>query len=114
MTYAPLQRINEISTASLEKILVDLFSDKEFISFQGNEIYKIFQNAFETYTINESTMLRYTDRKKKKDKINALLQTIKWQQIENSVKNLNLWFPKKALQKSGLSRLQNPKKQIKY
>ncbi len=78
-TYAPLQRINEISTASLEKILVDLFSDKEFISFQGNEIYKIFQNAFKTYTINESTMLRYTDRKKKKkkDKINALLQTIK-------------------------------------
>ncbi len=76
VSHAPLQNINKIPVATLEKILVDLFSDKEFISFQGSEIYTIFQNALDAYTINESAMLRYADRKKRKEKIRCLLKTI--------------------------------------
>jgi len=45
--------------ASLEKILIDLATDKEFFPFQGNEIHSIYDSAFEKYTINESAMLRY-------------------------------------------------------
>ena len=66
-------------TITLEKILIDLFSDKEYVSFQGGEIYSIFSNAIELYTVNERALLRYTSRKKKKDKIRGLLNTIKRQ-----------------------------------
>lgn len=79
VSQAPLQEMHKIPVATLEKILVDLFSDKEFISFQGSEIYTIFENALDAYTVNESAMLRYADRKKKKEKIQSLLKTIKRQ-----------------------------------
>lgn len=79
VSHAPLQEMHKIPVATLEKILVDLFSNKEFISFQGSEIYTIFENALDAYTVNESAMLRYADRKKKKEKIQSLLKTIKRQ-----------------------------------
>jgi len=79
VSHAPLRETNDIQTVSLEKMLVDLFSDKEFVSFQGSEIYSIFNNAIELYTVNESTLLRYASRKKKRDKIQNLLNTIKRQ-----------------------------------
>ena len=79
ISHAPLHEINNMPTITLEKILVDLFSDKEFVSFQGSEIYSIFSNAIELYTVNESALLRYASRKKEKDKIQDLLNTIKRQ-----------------------------------
>jgi len=66
-------------TITLEKILIDLFSDKEYVSFQGGEIYSTFSNAIELYTVNERALLRYTSQKKKKNKIRGLLNTIKRQ-----------------------------------
>lgn len=58
------------------KKLVDLCTDKEFISFQGNEIYHIYENAFEAYTVNQQTMLRYAGRKSKREEIEKILKTI--------------------------------------
>lgn len=78
VTESPINR-NKINTAKLEKILVDLYCDKEFISFQGNERFHIFSNAFNRYTINESTLLRYANRKEKKDEITKLINSIKRQ-----------------------------------
>ena len=76
VTESPIAKIEDVYVASLEKILVDLYSDKEFISFQGNEIYHIFERAFEAYTINEQTMLRYAGRKTKREEIETILKTI--------------------------------------
>lgn len=76
VTEAPINH-NKIKTAKLEKILVDLFCDKEFISFQSNEISHIFSNAFNNYTINESKLLRYANRKQKKEEIKKLIDSIK-------------------------------------
>jgi len=59
-----------------KKMLVDLCTDKEFVSFQGNEIYHIYENAFEAYTINEQTMLRYAGRKAKIEEVETVLKTI--------------------------------------
>jgi hypothetical protein len=73
VTGAPLQSVENIPTISLEKLLVDLYTDKEFISFQGTEINAIYDSAFRTYTINKSKLLRYASRKEKRDKINNLL-----------------------------------------
>ena len=69
ITEAPIQKTRKIHTATLEKILVDLAVDKEFMSFQGSEIYAIFESAMEKYTINQNTLLRYAARKNKKEEI---------------------------------------------
>jgi hypothetical protein len=66
ITKAPVQTIDKIPTAPLEKILVDIFSDKDlFITFQGSELDMIFQTAFEKYTINKSKLFRYAKRRGK-------------------------------------------------
>ena len=79
VSHSPLQNKEQIKIATLEKILVDLATDKEFFPFQGNEIFTIYENAFEKFTINESSMLRYAARKEKRDKIKEIINTIKRQ-----------------------------------
>jgi hypothetical protein len=70
---APIQFVNQIPTAPLEKILVDIFCDKDlFITFQGSELDMIFQTAFEKYTINKSKLLRYAKRRGKNEIIEYL------------------------------------------
>lgn len=76
---APIDTQGQIPVASLEKILVDLATDKEFFPFQGNEIFSIYENAFNKYTINESSMLRYAARKEKRDKIRVVIDSTKRQ-----------------------------------
>jgi hypothetical protein len=76
VTDSPILKNENTYTASLEKMLVDLAVDKEFISFQGNEIYHIYQNAFERYTVNQQTMLRYAGRKNKREEIENIIETI--------------------------------------
>lgn len=68
VTEAPIQNIQNINTTSLEKMLVDLFVDTElFSALQGTERSIIFKTAFERYTINFDKMLRYADRRRKKE-----------------------------------------------
>lgn len=76
VTDSPIQKNESIYVATLEKILVDLCTDKEFISFQGNEIYHIYENALSAYTVNQQTMLRYAGRKTKREKVETVLRTI--------------------------------------
>ena len=77
VSHAPIDIHEQIPVASLEKILVDLATDKEFFPFQGNEVFTIYENAFDKYTINESSMLRYAARKEKRDKVQEIIRTIK-------------------------------------
>lgn len=70
---APYREVRNIPVATLEKMLVDLFSDDEFTYLQGNELTVIFKNAFEKYTINENKMFRYADRKRKKEALRKML-----------------------------------------
>jgi hypothetical protein len=80
---APTQNIKEVETATIEKILVDIFCDDViFYAQQGAEKRTIFKEAFTKYTINQSKMLRYADRRRKKEELNQFIQTISnlWQQ----------------------------------
>ena len=80
---APTQNINKVKTATLEKILVDIFCDDViFSAHQGAEMRTIFKEAFTKYTINQSKMLRYADRRRKKEELNQFVKTISnlWQQ----------------------------------
>jgi hypothetical protein len=74
---SPLQTIKNIPTSSLEKLLVDLYCDKNMFYFlHGNELVHVYQNAFEKYTINRSKLLRYANRRQKKIQIDELIESI--------------------------------------
>ena len=74
---SPLQEVEGVTTPTLEKILVDLFCDTDlFVTYQGVERRRIFEEAFSRYTINEKMMLRYADRRKRKDKLSEYLDEL--------------------------------------
>lgn len=75
---APLQTINRINSPSIEKMLVDIFCDEViFAAQQGSEMRTIFQEAFSKYAINENRMLRYADRRGKKDSFSEYLNSFR-------------------------------------
>jgi predicted transcriptional regulator len=78
---APTQKVNNITTISLEKMLVDIFCDETIFSAeQGNEKATIFTEAFNKYTINNSKLLRYAARRTNRKELDKFL-------IELKVKN---------------------------
>lgn len=82
VTEAPTLNINGVETASIEKMLVDIFCDDVIFSAQqGSEMRTIFKNAFDKYTFNQNKMLRYADRRSKKEELNQFVKTISnlWQ-----------------------------------
>jgi hypothetical protein len=65
---SPTQLVNGITTISIEKLLVDIFCDVIIFSAQqGSEMRTIFNEAFSKYTVNQSKMLRYANRRRKKE-----------------------------------------------
>ena len=72
---APTQQIGKICTVSIEKMLVDIFCDETLFSAQqGAEMRTIFNEALSKYTINQNKMLRYADRRKRKNDFNNYLK----------------------------------------
>ena len=76
VSQSPLLYLKEIPTSKLEKILVDVFADKEFFyPYQGNEQIILFQNAFARYRLSLKTLYRYAQRRKCRPQLEAYLQT---------------------------------------
>lgn len=74
---APLLSVGGINTATIEKMLVDIFCDDVvFSAQQGSEMRTIFKAAFSKYTINQSKMLRYANRRGKKKSLDKFINTI--------------------------------------
>ncbi len=77
ITEAPIKEIEGISIPTLEKILVDLISEKElFIPFQGTEITNIYSEALLKYSINFDKLIRYSRRRNKENEVKSLLDQI--------------------------------------
>lgn len=75
ITEAPLEEINGIKTATLEKVLVDICSNEIlFSSQQGAELSRIYETAFEKYTISETKLLRYARRRNRKEVVEQLIK----------------------------------------
>jgi hypothetical protein len=72
---APIQRYQSVPTVTLEKMLVDLFTDNEFEYLQGQELLRIYQNAWERYSVNKSKLLRYAARKGQRKVLQSYLET---------------------------------------
>jgi hypothetical protein len=70
-----LPQENNVRTANLEKILVDLICDEDIYGqYQGAELQNIYQNATESYAVNYSQMLKYAAARKKKVEVMEMLQ----------------------------------------
>lgn len=77
VTEAPVQKKSDVKTTTIEKLLVDVFCDITiFDAQQGAEKDRIFNEAFEKYTVNENKMLRYADRRRKKIEFLDYINTI--------------------------------------
>jgi hypothetical protein len=76
VSQSPKRKLNGLTTPRLEKILVDIFADPElFFVFQGDELARIYENAFGLYWISEKTMFRYAGRRKVEAKLKEFIQT---------------------------------------
>jgi len=74
---SPVQNVNRVNTNSLEKILVDIFCDEDiFAAQQGTEMRIIFEEAFTKYALNQNRMLRYADRRRRKESFSKYLNSV--------------------------------------
>lgn len=63
---SPLQNVNNVQTTTLEKLIVDLYSDKKlFAVFQGSELAHIINTAYNRYAIDFTTLFHYANRRRK-------------------------------------------------
>lgn len=70
ISQSPTQVVSDVHTTTIEKILVDIFSDNVvFAPFQGNEMRNIFVTAMQKYTVNISTLKRYAFRRGKQEEL---------------------------------------------
>lgn len=70
---APLQKVSGVPMPTLEKLLVDILRDVDFFYLQGSESHRIIENAFTSYTTNQSRLLRYANRRKVKEELSSIL-----------------------------------------
>lgn len=78
VTRAPIIKIEEkkttIPTATLEKIMVDLFADENLFHFyQGSELIYIFERILNHYSINLTKLFSYAKRRKKEQEIKQFI-----------------------------------------
>ena len=70
-----LPQEENVRTANLEKLLVDLVCDEDvYGQYQGEELLNIYHNSTESYAINYSQMLKYAAARKKKGSVLEILQ----------------------------------------
>ncbi|KIA92296.1 hypothetical protein OC25_17610 [Pedobacter kyungheensis] len=63
---SPIQTIKKIPTVTLEKIIVDIFTDKQlFSTYQGSELANIINAAYSKYQIDFTRLFSYAKRRRK-------------------------------------------------
>ena len=76
ITEAPVQEVDSVTTTTLEKMLVDIFCDGDiYAAQQGAEMRIIYNEAFRKYSINADRLLRYAQRRNRKEEILKYLKT---------------------------------------
>ncbi len=73
---APVYQENGIPVPTIEKLMVDRISDKEYRKPSLQDSIQMFQRTMEGYTVNTSRLTRYAARKGKKDEVNEILSKI--------------------------------------
>lgn len=77
LSRSPVQLIEGVKVPALEKILVDLYCDRQvYFAFQGHQLEIIYRNATSRYALNFSKLLTYAKRRSREDEIKALLMKV--------------------------------------
>ena len=79
---APLRDEEGIMVPTLEKLLVDRDSDKEYASLADGIIQNEYQRAFELYPVNISRLLRYAGRKGEKEETLSRVNRINQERVQ--------------------------------
>ena len=75
ISQSPRMTDSSIPFPKLEKILVDVFVNKDiYFAFEGKELSNIYENTFAAYWVNEKTMFRYASRRKADKKLREFIQ----------------------------------------
>lgn len=82
ITESPLSDERGIPIPSLEKELIDMYSDKEFAGMSRQEKDRTFQQSFEIYPVNLSRLFRYAGRKGKKEETRQRVEALDYQRIQ--------------------------------
>ena len=78
ISQSPLVKKGKIVVPHLEKILVDLVADEElFQAFQGRDLLEIYSNSQRLYAVNEGRLLRYAQRRGRRETVLSLLNETK-------------------------------------
>lgn len=71
---SPIIKKENLKIPKIEKILVDLFFDNNLlISYKGNEMINIFDNIFQMYSVNLTTLYNYSKKRGIYNKIKYFL-----------------------------------------
>ena len=83
---SPLIKKDGINYPKIEKILVDIYCNKNlFISFQGRQYKELFITANNKYSINRKTLFAYSKRRKREEKLqkylknNGIIDLLNWE-----------------------------------
>jgi hypothetical protein len=72
---SPLTEREGLKVPTIEKIMVDIFTDDElFVTYQGAELQNIFQEFFKTFNINQSTLRQYANKRHVRDRLISFLK----------------------------------------
>lgn len=90
VTRAPISKLinkkNTVLVATLEKIMVDLFTDENLFHFyQGSELINIYEKILERYSINFTKLFSYAKRRKKEEEIKQFINTHLPNLLENTI-----------------------------
>ena len=74
VTRSPVEKNRGIFIPTLEKILVDIYTDnKIFYYYQGPELMNIYENAIKKYTLNFTTLFSYANRRERENEVKAFM-----------------------------------------
>lgn len=72
---APVQPVGKLVTITIEKLIVDLFCERNlFVAFQGSELVHIINIAYQRYAINFTTLHHYARRRGKEENLKQFLK----------------------------------------
>jgi len=66
---------------ALEKLLVDIVIDDDFVFLHEYESFRFYRNVIDTSIFNKTKLLRYATRRGCRDKINNILETAEQEEI---------------------------------
>lgn len=74
VTKSPIRIVDKVPTITLEKLIVDIYSDKKiFEAYQGSEFVHIINNIYKKYSFDITTLFNYAKRRTKEKELKEFL-----------------------------------------